>query len=98
MTAGATALPMREAACVMPCAKPRFSLATQRDIAAVAAGKRRAFAEAEQQRATSIDDQAAGQPVSIVATAQTAPQAISVRFAPKRSLTQPPMIWNTRYG
>ncbi len=35
-------------------------------------------------------------PVEIVALAQTSPQAMSVRRAPSRSLTQPPMIWKTR--
>src|SRR5580700_276458 len=39
ITMGALALPMRAAAWVMPWAKPRLPLATQRAIAAVEAGK-----------------------------------------------------------
>ena len=89
---------MRAAACVMPCAKPRFSFATQRDIADVAAGNVAPSPRPSSTRATSIETRPPARPVRTVAPAQMRPHAISVRFAPKRSLTQPPMIWKTRYG
>jgi hypothetical protein len=41
---------------------------------------------------------AAGNPVRTVALAQMRPHSKSVRRAPKRSPSHPPMIWNTRYG
>src|ERR1700690_4285023 len=75
---GATALPMRAAACVTPCEYPRLPLGTQRDMAAVAAGKVAPSPNPNNTRATSIDTSPVENPVNAVAPPQTMPQTISV--------------------
>ena len=93
---GASALPSRAAAWVMPWAKPLSLAETQRAMAAVAAGKVAPSPNPSSSRATSSEASPPARPVSTVALAQIRLQAIRVRRVPKRSLTQPPMIWNTR--
>ncbi|MNL50181.1 hypothetical protein D3C87_1731760 [compost metagenome] len=96
IAAGARALPRRAKAWVMPWANPRFSLGTQRDMAAVAAGKVAPSPSPSSTRAMISETKPPARPVNTVAPAQISPHTTSVRLAPNRSLTQPPMIWKTR--
>jgi hypothetical protein len=92
---GATALPSRAEECVMPWAMPRLSFRTHDAIALVEAGKVAPSPRPSSSRAATSVAKPPARPVSVVATAQMKAQAISVRLAPKRSLTQPPMNWNS---
>jgi hypothetical protein len=95
---GATALPMRDAACVVPCAKPRLSAGIQFDMARVAVGNVAPSPSPSNKRAMISDTNPPASPVITVAAAQITAQTVSVRRGPNRSPTHPPIIWNTRYG
>src|ERR1700712_2111727 len=95
---GATALPMRDAACVMPCAKPRLSAGIQFDMARVAGGDLGPSPPPSHKRAIISDTKPPESPVMTVAPAHMTAHTASVRRGPNLSPTHPPMIWNTRYG
>ncbi len=86
---GAMALPKRADECVMPCAMPRLSFANHVAIAVVAAGKVAPSPSPSNRRAAIRVAKPPARPVSAVA--QINEQQINVRFAPKRSLTHPPI-------
>ena len=90
---GATALPSRAKACVMPCAKPRLPGAVQFCMARVAVGKVAPSPKPRSTRARNRLMRPPTIPVRIVAEAQIRPQTRSVRLAPNLSPTDPPMTW-----
>jgi hypothetical protein len=97
-SAGVNALPRREKAWVMPCAKPRFRVSTQYCIARVAVGSVAPTPNPIRMRAAKSEEKSHATLVNTVAPAQTSPLKNSVRRGPKRSAVTPPMIWNNRYG
>lgn len=91
-----TALPSRAAEWVMPCAQPLLPPGNQELMARVAVGKVAPSPRPSSTRASSNDHSPPTKPVRIVAPAQTRPQTVNVRRAPKRSPNQPPITWQTR--
>src|ERR1700680_4738868 len=89
---GVTALPTRAKAWVIPCAKPRFPIAVQFDIARVAVGNVAPSPRPSRIRARTIDTSPPAKPVSTVAPAQMNEQIVNVRRGPNRSPIQPPII------
>ena len=95
---GVTALPSRAKAWVRPCAKPRLAAGVQYCIARVAVGKVAPSPKPSATRAMNNVNSPCTKPVMMVALAQIMPHQNSVRRAPKRSPTQPPITWNSKYG
>ena len=93
---GVTALPKRENAWVIPCAKPRRPGAVQLCIARVATGNVAPSPTPSSMRTRKRLVRLPARPVSIVAADQTTPQTNSVLRGPKRSPIQPPKIWKRR--
>ena len=94
---GVSALPSRANACVMPCAKPRFSAGIQFDIARVATGS----ADTPMPSSTRpriMPDRLLASPISTVADDQMMAKTVSARRAPNLSATHPPATWKARYG
>src|SRR5262249_33252346 len=89
---GVTALPIRAAACVIPCANPRFVTGTQLDMALVAVGKVAPSPSPSKILAKTREISPSAKPERMVAPAQMKEQIVSVRLGPKRSPTHPPMI------
>jgi len=92
---GVTALPKREQECVTPCAKPRRLLGVQLVSARPAAGSVAPSPMPSKKRTHSSAVRLPIRPVQIVVATQTMPQTSSVRREPRRSLTQPPITWNS---
>src|ERR1019366_5747818 len=95
---GVSELPRREKACVMPCAKPRFSLGVQYDMARVAVGKVAPAPKPRMTRATNRLTMPCTRPVATVAPAQMMPHTVSALRGPNLSATHPPITWKSRYG
>src|ERR1700722_7804956 len=89
---GVTALPSRAQEWVMPWAKARLPGGVQSLMARVAAGKVGPSPKPSMTRAKNIITRQVTRPVRDVAKAQITAEIVSARRAPKRSLTQPPMI------
>ena len=96
-SSGVTALPIRANEWVIPCANPRFPAGVQSDIARVAVGNAETPIPSKT-RATSIPANVLVSPMYTVAADQIVAKNVSAFRAPNRSLTHPPMIWNSRYG
>ncbi len=90
---GVTALPKRAKECVSPWAKPRRPAGVQYCMARVAVGNVAPSPKPSRTRHRKSETMPLANPVRMVATAQMRPQANNVRRGPKRSPTQPPMIW-----
>src|SRR5262245_26767231 len=94
---GVTALPIRANECVTPCPNPRLRDGSQSDIARVAVGRAETPIPSIT-RLISIPPRLLVTPIHMVAADQMTANAVNAFRAPHRSLTQPPMNWNTRYG
>ena len=89
---GVKAFPSRAAEWVIPWENPRFPSTVQSDIARVAAGNVAPSPNPSRTRAQSMLGRPDAKPVNKVASAQMTAETVRVNLAPKRSLTQPPMI------
>jgi hypothetical protein len=91
---GVNALPIRAAACTMPCAKPQFPAGVQLAMARVAVGKAAPSPKPTARRIAMSDARPPAAPVKAVETATMIQQAVKTSQAPNLSATQPPMSWN----
>ena len=91
INAGVTALPIRENEWTIPCAKPQFPRAVQLAMARVAVGKPAPSPNPKARRTANSDATPLTAPVSTVDSATIPQQSDSVRRAPRRSPTQPPI-------
>ena len=88
-----SALPSRENECVRPCTKPRLLAGNQFVKARACAGSAAPSPTPSSIRAQKSDTMPPARPVATVATIQIDAQIVRVVFAPKRSLSQPPITW-----
>src|SRR6202011_3117584 len=95
---GVMAFPSRAQAWASPCAKPRLLAGVQYCIARVAVGKVAPSPKPSATRAANSVNRLVTKPVAMVAAAQISPHQNRVLRGPKRSPTQPPITWNSKYG